>query len=121
MKGHKIWVFPDMEMPPITDPCLTAHESVIILNLCETDANINISLYFTDRPPVLGISVKVGANRVRCLRTDNASDFGGVIIERELQYALKLESDVPVVAQYGRLDTRQSNMAFYTVMGYAQD
>lgn len=121
MTGHRTWVFPDMEMPPITDINLKAHESIIILNLNDAAAVIKISLYFTDKPPVLDIPVTVEANRVRCLRTDNALDFGGVAIERETQYALKLESDLPVIAQYGRLDTRQSNMAFYTVMGYAQD
>lgn len=117
--GKKIWVFPDMEMPPEGDGPLKGHESVIILNMNDRAANIKISLYFEDRNPILDIPVKVEAQRVRCLRTNNESDFGGVSIERETQYALRLESDVPVVAQYGRLDTRQNNMAFYTVMGYS--
>jgi hypothetical protein len=43
----------------------------------------------------------------------------GVNIERCMQYAMRLQSDVPVVAQYGRLDTRDQPMAFYTVMGYS--
>ena len=34
------------------------------------------------------------------------------------QYAMKVESDVPVIVQYGRLDARQTNLAYYTVMGY---
>lgn len=33
------------------------------------------------------------------------------------QYAILLESDVPVVAQYGRAETR--TVAFYTTPGYA--
>ena len=120
MPGKKTWVFPDLEMPPEGDSLLKGHESVIILNMNDNDAHINITLYFEDREPVTGFSVTIGGNRVKCLRTNNPDDFGGNVIEREKQYALKLESDLSVVAQYGRLDTRQSNMSFYTVMGHAE-
>ena len=116
--GKRTWIFPDMELPPKGDFELKGHESIIILNMNEKDAYIKISLYFEDRDPNVEISTVVNANRVRCLRTDNPDDMGGVCIENCKQYSLKLESDVPVVAQYGRLDTRQQNMAFYTAMGY---
>lgn len=117
--GNLVWVFPDLEMPPAGDSLLKGHESVIILNMNSVPANIKISLYFEDKEPILDIPVTVAANRVRCLRTNNTADFGGLEIPREMQYAMKVESDVPVVVQYGRLDTRQDNMAFYTVMGYS--
>ncbi len=117
--GSLVWVFPDLEMPPEGDSLLKGHESVIILNMNDVVANVKISLYFEDKDPILDIPVEVAANRVRCLRTNNADDFAGLNIKRETQYAMKLTSDVPVVAQYGRLDTRQDNMAFYTVMGYS--
>ncbi len=82
-------------------------------------ADINITLYFTDRAPVYGIKAKVEGERVRCFRMDNPDDLDGYVIPKETQYAIKLESDLPVIAQYGRLDTRQTNMAFYTTMGYS--
>ena len=118
--GSLVWVFPDLEMPPEGDSLLKGHESIIILNMNDQVANIKITLYFADRDPIRDIPVTVEANRVRCLRTNNPDDFGGIHIEREIQYAMKLTSDIPIVAQYGRLDTRQSNMAFYTVMGYSR-
>ncbi|MGD9519572.1 MAG: sensory rhodopsin transducer [Armatimonadota bacterium] len=37
------------------------------------------------------------------------------------QYSLRLQSNVPVVAQIGRADVRQPNLAYYTVMGYSTD
>jgi hypothetical protein len=116
--GKRTWIFPDMELPPKGDFELKGHESIIILNMNEKDAHIKINLYFEDRDPVVEISAIVNANRVRCLRTDNPTDMGGVSIEFCKQYSLKLVSDVSVVAQYGRLDTRQQNMAFYTTAGY---
>ena len=118
-EGNKVWIFPDLEMPPAGDSLLKGHESVIILNLNDKPVDVKISLYFEDKEPLTGINVHVEANRVRCIRTNNIADFDGVKIEQEMQYAMKLECDLPIVAQYGRLDTRQDNAAFYTVMGYS--
>ena len=117
-EGNTVWIYPDCELPPAGDSLLKGHESVIVLNLGSEEANVDLTFYFTDRQPVSGIKVKVGSERVRCLRLDNPEDVGGYIVPREEQYALKVVSDTPVVVQYGRLDTRQDNMAFYTTMGF---
>lgn len=116
--GKKTWVFPDGELPPAGKHALKGHESVIILNTSDEEAKVAVTLYFTDRDPVEGIGVSVGAQRVRCLRMDNPDDLAGVAIPRETQYAIRLDSSVPVVVQYGRLDTREQPMAFYTNTGY---
>jgi len=118
INGKRVWYFPDAEMPPAGDSLLKGHESLIILNDNDERALIKITLFFTDREPIDNIDVVVEPKRVRCLRTNNVEDFGGVEIPLETQYAIKIESNVPVVAQYGRLDTRQNNMAFYTTMGF---
>lgn len=36
------------------------------------------------------------------------------------QYALVLKSSEPVVAQISRMDVRQPNLAYYTVMGHGE-
>ena len=46
--------------------------------------------------------------------------MGGCIVPRETQYAIAVHADQPVVAQYGRLDNRQANLAFYTSPGYCE-
>ncbi len=117
-KGKKQWVYPDLELPPPGDSPLKGHESLIILNMNDSDASIIITLYFTDKEPVSLPALTVKARRVRCLRLDKEEEIG-IQLPRETQYALRLNANVPVVAQYGRLDTRQQNMAFYTVMGYS--
>ena len=116
-KGKKQWVYPDLELPPPGDFPLKRHESLIILNMNDSDASIIITLYFTDKEPVSLPALTVKARRVRCLRLDKEEEIG-IQLPRETQYALRLNADIPVVVQYGRLDTRQQNMAFYTVMGY---
>ncbi|HWR10577.1 MAG TPA: sensory rhodopsin transducer [Rectinemataceae bacterium] len=116
--GKKQWVYPDLELPPPGDSPLKGHESLIVLNMNDADASIVFCLYFTDKEPIVLAPVIVAARRVRCFRLDNVDDVG-IRIPRETQYALRVNADIPVVAQYGRLDTRQQNMAFYTVMGYS--
>lgn len=116
-KGKKIWYFPDGELPPPGDEPMKGHESIILLNDNNCDANVSMTLFFTDKEPVEGISICVPAKRVKCIRMDRPDELGGIIVPLETQYAIKLQSNLPVVAQYGRLDTRQAKMAFYTTMG----
>lgn len=116
--GKKVWVFPDAELPPEGVNNIPGHESIIITNTGKEDAHINITLFYVDREPVKGISVMVGAERVRCLRTNVEADFGKHLAKVGEQYAVMLESDVPVVAQYGRAETR--TVAFYTTPGYCE-
>ena len=52
----------------------------------------------------------------RCLRTNSEQDFGNYTVPISEQYAIMLESDCPVIAQYGRADPR--TVAFYTTPGY---
>ncbi|BBI36339.1 sensory rhodopsin transducer [Cohnella abietis] len=115
--GKLQWVFPDCELPPAGDSLLEGHESIIVLNMNATKATVEFTLYFADQEPIGTISAEVEGERVRCFRLDNPEHLNGYIVPRETQYAVKLVSDVPVVVQYGRLDTRQTNMAFYTTMG----
>ncbi len=115
--GKKIWYFPDGELPSPGDEPLKGHESIIILNDNEDTANVVMTLYFEDRNPIEDIKITVSPKRVKCIRMDNPDDLAGTVVPLETQYAIKLVSDVPVVIQYGRLDTRQEKMAFYTTMG----
>ena len=117
--GQKVWVFPDAELPPVGVNSIPGHESIIITNTGNADAHINITLLYTDREPVRNIPVTVEAERVRCLRTNEEKDFGSHTAAFGEQYAILMESDVPVVAQYGRAEPR--TVAFYTTPGYSCD
>ena len=115
--GKKVWIFPDAELPPVGNNEIPGHESVIITNVCDERAHIKITLLYTDRNPV-SFYADVDGKRVRCLRSNNAEDFcGNTAVEGE-QYAIMLESDLPVVAQYGRAEPRAVN--FYTTPGYCE-
>ena len=74
-------------------------------------------MLYTDKEPV-SFETYVLARRVRCLRTNEEKDFGAFTAKFEEQYAIMLESDVPIVAQYGRAEPRA--VSFYTTPGYCE-
>ena len=118
--GKKNWIIPDCELPPVGEGVLSGHESVIIVNDSNADAVIKVTLFFTDTPAYEGIVWTVKAKSVRCFRMNNIEDMCGFSVPLETQYAMKLNSDRNIVVQYGRLDNRQTNLAYYTTVGYSE-
>lgn len=115
--GKKVWIFPDAELPPEGVNLIPGHESVIVTNVTDQKAVIKVTLIYTDKEPV-SFTTEVEAMRVRCLRTNQEKDFGPYTAKFEEQYAIMLESNVPIVAQYGRAEPRTVN--FYTTPGYCE-
>ncbi len=115
--GKKVWIFPDAELPPEGANLIPGHESVIITNVSDEPAQVKFTLLYEDKDPV-SFMAEVGAKRVRCLRTNRECDFGAYTADFGVQYAIMLESNVPVVAQYGRAEPRAVN--FYTTPGYCE-
>ena len=115
--GKKVWIFPDAELPPVGENEIPGHESIIVTNVTDKTAKITVTLIYTDKDPI-SFPVEVAAKRVRCLRTNEEKDFGPYTAKFEEQYAIMLESDVPVVAQYGRAEPRK--VTFYTTPGYCE-
>lgn len=115
--GSKVWIFPDAELPPEGVNSIPGHESIIVTNVGEKNAHVKITLFYTDKEPVSDLEICVEAKRVRCLRTNEEKDFGKYTAVFGEQYAIMLESDVPVIAQYGRAEPRA--VAFYTTPGYS--
>jgi hypothetical protein len=117
--GARIWYFPDGYLPEKTGPGpMEAHEALMLLNVNSRPANIKLDFYFEDKVPVKDIALSVGAERVRTLRLDHPEDIGGLRIPLLTQYSIQVRSDVDIVAQFGRLDTTQVNMAYYGSMGW---
>jgi hypothetical protein len=121
--GARVWVFADGYLPEKVHEGgkLESHEALMITNTGETPANVKLDLYFSDKDPIKDIPIKVGAERVICIRMDHPNEIGGVQIPPLTQYALRVRSDVKVVVQFGRLDTTQDNLAYYVNVGYTSD
>ena len=73
---------------------------------------------------ILDISLKAAkeqhATRIRAIRLDQAPDLK-FEVPRATQYALRVRSSVPVSVQYGRMDVRQPNLAYYCTMAFPAD
>jgi hypothetical protein len=117
--GHKIWVIPEGYIPGKSTgpaPEFTSHETACILNAGDTDANIEITIYFTDKEPVGPYKIKLAARRTVHLRFNELKDPEE--IPRDTDYASIIKSDVPVVVQHTRLDSRQAENALLTTIAF---
>lgn len=118
-EGKKIWIFPDGDLPDKDEKSrFEAHEALMVLNTSDRDAHLQLTFYFSDKDPIENISQSVKAKRVKCIRMDHPVEIGGVQLPFRTQYALRVESDVEVVATFGRLDTATEKMAFYSAAWY---
>lgn len=97
---------------------MTSHETACILNTSDADARVGITLYFTDREPVGPYHITVPARRTRHLRFNDLQDPEPVPTGTD--YASVIESNVPIVVQHTRLDSRQAENALLTTMAYAE-
>ena len=118
--GKKTWIIPDCELPMEGEGVLKGHESVIVVNDSDVDAEISVKLFFTDRDAYNEIKWHVKQGRVRCFRMNNLDDMCGYKVPFDTQYAMKLTSNCNIVVQYGRLDNRQTNLAYYTTLGFSE-
>src|SRR4029079_15450771 len=103
--GSRIGYFPDGDRPPHVDGPYEPHEALLIMNVADRPANIELDVYWTDREPTLGLKLTVGAERVISARvpwSETDADGRPFDIPPRTQYAMRLRSDVPVVVQYRR-------------------
>lgn len=117
--GHKIWAIPEGFIPGQSTgpaPEMTSHETACILNTGDKDANIEITIFFTDKDPVGPYKFKVSANRTAHIRFNELNDPQK--IPRDTDYASVIKSDVPVIVQHSRLDSRQAENALLTTMAF---
>ncbi len=117
-EGAKVWLVPDAYLPEKISDELPGHEAVCILNTSEQPAHVVLTFYFEDRDPIRDVRVTVGAERTLHLRLDKPEMLNGVQLPRLVPYAIRLQSDIPIVVQHSRLDVTQPNLALFTTIAY---
>lgn len=120
--GKKLWAIPEGYIPGWSNgpqPEMLSHETACLLNTADKDAEVRITIYFADREPVGPYHVVVPARRTKHVRFNDlempekipsATDFASVI-----------ESDVPIVVQHTRLDSRQEQNALLSTIAYSSE
>ncbi|WP_055662863.1 sensory rhodopsin transducer [Jannaschia seosinensis] len=117
--GSTLWVIAEGYIPSRGiegDRALESHEAFCLLNTGAEDAHLEIMLFFADRPPVGPYRAVVPAERTLHLRANDLDDPEPV--PRDTDYAVKIASDVPVVVQHTRLDSRPENFALLSAMAH---
>ena len=120
--GSTIWAIPEGYIPSKSTgshPEMTSHETVCILNTGGIDAQITITIYYTDKEPIGPYKFVVSARRSKHIRFNDLTD--PVEIPKDTEYASVIESDQPIVVQHTRLDTRQAANALMTTMAFPLD
>lgn len=100
------------------EPQMTSHETACILNVSDRPAHVEITIFFAEREPAGPYRVTVDPRRTLHLRFNDLRDPEPVPADTD--YASVIESDVPVVVQHTRLDSRQSENALLTTMAYSE-
>ncbi len=99
------------------EPQCTSHETACILNASEREAHVQITIFYTDREPGGPYRLTVPARRTRHLRFNNLKEPEPVPVGAD--YASVIESDVPIVVQHTRLDSRQAETALLSTIAFA--
>ena len=118
--GHKIWAIAEGYIPAYSngpEPQMTSHETACILNAGDKEAHVRITIYFSDTDPVGPYLVTVPGRRTKHVRFNDLKDPRP--IPKDTDYACTIESDVPIVVQHTRLDSRQAENALLSTMAFA--
>jgi hypothetical protein len=119
--GKTRWAIPEGYIPSGSvsqDRALLSHETACILNAGDKDATIRLTVFFADRDPVT-YNVSVGARRTLHLRFNDLRDPEPVPLDTD--YASVFESDVPIVVQHTRLDSRKAEISLLSTIAFGQD
>lgn len=117
--GRTRWAIPEGYIPGWSHgpgPDFTSHETACLLNSGDDDAHVEIVVFFADREPAGPYHVKVPARRTVHLRFNQLRDPEP--IPRNTDYASVITSDVPIVVQHTRLDSRQRHSALLSTMAF---
>ena len=119
--GRTRWAIAEGYIPSessFTDPALASHETACILNAGNRNANVRITIFFADREPAGPYLVTVAARRTLHLKFNDLNDPKPV--PRDTAYSSVFESDVPVVVQHTRLDSRRAEVSLLSTTAYSE-
>jgi len=95
---------------------MISHETACLLNTTDREARVEITIFFADQEPAGPYRVLVPARRTRHVRINDLTE--PTPIPRDTDYASVITSDMPIVVQHTRLDSRQAANALSTTMGF---
>jgi len=120
--GHRRWAIAEGYVPGRSngpEPQFTSHETACLLNTSDEDAHVEITVFFSDREPIGPYRLAVPVRRTKHVRFNELEDPEPIPVDTD--YASVIESDVPIVVQHTRLDSRQVENALLSTIAYASN
>lgn len=99
------------------EPAFTSRDQFSILNTGDQGAHVRVEVFYSHRSSVGPFRVTVAPRRMRQLRVNDLIFPEAVRLGEPI--GLVFTSDVPVVVQYGRCDTRACANAGFMPMGWS--
>jgi len=118
--GKNLWAIPEGHIPSKSNgpkPEMESHDSFCVLNMNKDTAHLEVMVYFEDKDPVGPYKLSVPGQRTKHFRFNELSDPEE--IPRDTDYASSISSDLPIIVQYTRLDSRQAENAIFTTLAYS--
>ena len=119
--GKTRWAIAEGYIPPGStggSRQLTSHETACLLNAGDRDAHVRITVFFADREPAGPYEVTVAARRTVHLRFNDLHDPEPIPVDTD--FASLFVSDVPIVVQHTRLDSRQAELALLSTLAFGE-
>jgi hypothetical protein len=118
--GKRSWAIAEGYLPAWShgpEPQMKSHGTACILNAGEKDAHVAITVFFSDKGPVGPYRILVPAERTRHIRFNELDNPEP--IPPDTEFSTLIESDVPIVVQHTRLDSRQDANALMSTIAFA--
>jgi hypothetical protein len=119
--GRTRWAIAEGHIPSqssFTDRALVSHETACILNAGGSDAQVSLTIFFADREPAGPYRVTVPARRTLHLRFNDLVEPSPV--PRDTDFSSVFESNVPIVVQHTRLDSRHAEVTLLSTTAYGE-
>ena len=119
--GRRRWAIAEGYLPGRSQPDsreLGSHEAACILNASDEPARIRITIFYADRDPSGPYQLVVAPRRTAHVRFDDLRE--PETIPRATDFSSVIESDVPIVVQHTRLDSRTGAIALMTTTAWAE-
>lgn len=120
--GDTRWEIPAGHVPVDStgpEPEMVSHDKLCLLNTGDEMATLEVILYYADGHEAGPYPLSVAGERVRHVRINDLIDPYAPPLGRD--YGIVVESNVPVVVQFSRQDTRQAENATLSTVAYGED
>lgn len=119
--GRQKWAFSGGMIPLKStgiEPGFVSNDKVSILNTSDENAQVKLTIYFTDNEVVGEYEIEVEAERIRKFRVNDLIDPHAIPLG--VPYGATIESNVPVVVQFTKQHTGQPALALMSTMAYTE-